>query len=195
VRAFRAKFEERLNNALLKSKVATKTIVPALRKSMTCPELLDPIETAVPLERLQAVGEAITKEPDNFQLNPKIKRWLQARRDMIEGKTPLDWSTAEAMAFGSLLDNGMPVRLSGQDSRRGTFTQRHSVLYDVKTRERYIPLNNIKPDQARFCVYNSPLSENAVLGFDFGYTLDFPDMLVLWEAQFGDFANGGLRGG
>jgi 2-oxoglutarate dehydrogenase E1 component len=190
VRAFRAKFEERLNNALLKSKVATKTIVPALRKSMSCPELLDPVDTAVPLERLQAVGAAITKEPENFQLNPKIKRWLQARHDMIEGMTPLDWSTAEALAFGSLLDNGMPVRLSGQDSRRGTFTQRHSVLYDMKTRERYLPLNNIGPNQAKFCVYNSPLSENAVLGFDFGYTLDFPDMLVLWEAQFGDFANG-----
>jgi 2-oxoglutarate dehydrogenase E1 component len=102
---------------------------------------------------------------------------------MIEGKTPLDWSTAEALAFGSLLDSGCPVRLSGQDTRRGTFTQRHSVLYDVKTRERYTPLNNIRPGQARFCVYNSPLSEYAVLGFDYGYGLDYPDMLV-------DFANG-----
>jgi 2-oxoglutarate dehydrogenase E1 component len=190
VRAFRAQFEEKLNNALLKSKVATKTIVPSLRKSLSCPELLDPVETAISLERLESIGQAITKEPENFQLNPKIKRWLQSRHDMLDGKTPLDWSTAEAMAFGSLLEGGFPVRLSGQDSRRGTFSQRHSVLYDVKTRERYTPLNNIKPSQAKFCVYNSPLSENAVLGFDFGYTLDFPDMLVLWEAQFGDFANG-----
>jgi 2-oxoglutarate dehydrogenase E1 component len=190
VRAFRAEFEEKLNNALQKSKVATKTIVPALRRSLSCPELLEPVDTAVPLDRLQAWGQAITKEPENFQLNPKIKRWLQARRDMIEGRAPLDWSTAEAMAFASLLEGRIPVRLSGQDSRRGTFTQRHSVLYDVKTRERYTPLNNIAPGQARFCVYNSPLSENAVLGFDFGYTLDFPEMLVLWEAQFGDFANG-----
>jgi 2-oxoglutarate dehydrogenase E1 component len=190
VRAFRARFEEKLNNALQKSKVSTKTIVPALRKSLVCPELLDPVETAVPLERVESIGRAITKEPENFQLNPKIKRWLQSRRDMAEGRLPLDWSTAEAMAFGSLLDGGIPVRLSGQDSRRGTFTQRHSVLYDAKTRERYTPLNNIKPDQAKFCVYNSPLSENAVLGFDFGYSLDFPDMLVLWEAQFGDFVNG-----
>jgi 2-oxoglutarate dehydrogenase E1 component len=161
-----------------------------LRKSLVSPELLDPVETAVPLERVESIGRAITKEPENFQLNPKIKRWLQSRRDMAEGRLPLDWSTAEAMAFGSLLDGGIPVRLSGQDSRRGTFTQRHSVLYDAKTRERYTPLNNIKPDQAKFCVYNSPLSENAVLGFDFGYSLDFPDMLVLWEAQFGDFVNG-----
>jgi 2-oxoglutarate dehydrogenase E1 component len=190
VRAFRAKFEGRLNDALQKSKVATKTIVPSIRKSLACPELLDPFETAVPLEKLRAIGAAITKEPQNIELNPKIKRWLQNRHDMIEGKAPLDWSTGEALAFGSLLDENCPVRLSGQDSRRGTFTQRHSVLYDVKTRERYTPLNNIRPEQAKFCVYNSPLSEYAVLGFDFGYSLDFPDMLVLWEAQFGDFANG-----
>jgi 2-oxoglutarate dehydrogenase E1 component len=190
VRSFRAQFEEKLNNALLKSKVATKTIVPALRKSLVCPELLDPVETKVPLHAIQELGAAMTKEPEKVLLNPKIKRWLQARHDMVDGKAPVDWSTAEALAFGSLLAGGVPVRLSGQDSRRGTFTQRHSVLYDAKTRERYTPLNNLKPGQAKFCVYNSPLSEYAVLGFDFGYTLDFPDMLVLWEAQFGDFANG-----
>jgi 2-oxoglutarate dehydrogenase E1 component len=190
VRSFRAQFEEKLNNALLKSKVATKTIVPALRKSLVCPELLDPVETKVPLDTLRDLGAAMTKEPEKVVLNPKIKRWLQARHDMVDGKAPVDWSTAEALAFGSLLAGGVPVRLSGQDSRRGTFTQRHSVLYDAKTRERYTPLNNLKPGQAKFCVYNSPLSEYAVLGFDFGYTLDFPDMLVLWEAQFGDFANG-----
>jgi 2-oxoglutarate dehydrogenase E1 component len=190
VRAFRAKFEEKLNNALQKSKVATKSLVPAIRKSLGCPELLDPVDTAVPLETLKRIGAAITKEPETIDLNPKVKRFLTNRHDMIEGKTALDWSTAEALAFGSLLDQGCPVRLSGQDSRRGTFTQRHSVLYDVDTRERYTPLNNIKDGQAKFCVYNSPLSEYAVLGFDYGYGLDFPDMLVLWEAQFGDFANG-----
>jgi len=144
----------------------------------------------VPLEKLREIGAAITREPANIELNPKIKRWLQSRHDMIEGRASLDWSTGEALAFGSLLESGYPVRLSGQDTRRGTFTQRHSVLYDVKTRERYKPLNNIRPGQAKFCVYNSPLSEYAVLGFDYGYGLDFPDMLVLWEAQFGDFANG-----
>jgi len=190
VRAFRATFEDRLNNALQKSKVTTKAIVPALRKSLACPALLDPFESAVPMAKLREVGAAITREPEKLALNPKIKRWLQSRQEMIEGKAPLDWSTAEALAFGSLLESGCPVRLSGQDSRRGTFTQRHSVLYDMKTRERYTPLNNIKAGQAKFCVYNSPLSEYAVLGFDFGYSLDFPDMLVLWEAQFGDFANG-----
>jgi 2-oxoglutarate dehydrogenase E1 component len=190
VRAFRATFEAKLNDALQKSKVATKTIVPAIRKSLACPELLDPLDTSVPLEKLQTIGQAITKEPENFELNPKVKRLLQSRRDMIAGKAGLDWSAAEAMAFGTLLSLGCPVRLSGQDSRRGTFSQRHSVLYDAKTRQRYTPLNNIRPEQARFCVYNSPLSEYAVLGFDYGYGLDFPDMLILWEAQFGDFANG-----
>jgi 2-oxoglutarate dehydrogenase E1 component len=190
VRAFRATFEERLNTALQKSKVATKTLIPSIRKSLACPELLDPVETAVPMEQLREIGAAITKEPETIDLNPKIQRWLKSRHDMVEGKAPIDWSTGEALAFGSLLNAGCPVRLSGQDSRRGTFTQRHSVLYDMNTRERYTPLNNIKPGQAKFCVYNSPLSEYAVLGFDYGYGLDFPDMLVLWEAQFGDFANG-----
>jgi 2-oxoglutarate dehydrogenase E1 component len=190
VRAFQSKFEEKLNNALQKSKVADKAVVPAIRKSLACPELLDPLDTASPLAKLQEIGQSITKEPANIELNPKVKRFMQNRREMILGKTPVDWSTAEALAFGSLLEIGCPVRLSGQDSRRGTFSQRHSVLYDAKTRERYTPLNNIKQGQAKFCVYNSPLSEYAVLGFDYGYGLDFPDMLVLWEAQFGDFANG-----
>ena len=190
VRTIRANFEDRLNTALQKSKVTSKTFAPALRKSLASPELLDPFETGVPMEKLREIGKAITKEPENIDLNPKVKRWLQSRSEMIEGKAPLDWSTAEALAFGTLLDTGYPVRLSGQDSRRGTFTQRHAVLYDVHTRTRYTPLNNIRPGQAKFCVYNSPLSEYAVLGFDFGYGLDFPDMLILWEAQFGDFANG-----
>jgi 2-oxoglutarate dehydrogenase E1 component len=127
VRAFRTKFEERLNDALQKSKVSTKAIVPAIRKSLSCPALLDPVETAVPLEKLHAIGDAITKEPAKIELNPKIKRWLQSRHDMIQGKAPVDWSTAEALAFGTLLDGGCPVRLSGQDSRRGTFTQPASV--------------------------------------------------------------------
>jgi 2-oxoglutarate dehydrogenase E1 component len=190
VRAFRTTFEQRLNDAVQKSKVADKAIVPSIRKPLACPEILDPVETGVPEKKLKEIGYAITKEPANFELNSKIKRFLSQRRDMVDGKTPVDWSTAEALAFGSLLEGGCPVRLSGQDSRRGTFSQRHSVLYDAKTRERYKPFNNIKEGQATFCVYNSQLSEYAVLGFDYGYNLDFPDMLVLWEAQFGDFANG-----
>ena len=190
VRAFRAEYEEKLNLALQKSKAVTKALVPAIRKSLSAPALLDPFDSAVPIDRLREIGRAISNPPEKVELNPKVKRWLLARHEMIEGKTPVDWSTAEALAFGTLLDENLPVRLSGQDSRRGTFTQRHAVLYDAHTRERYTPLNNIRPGQAKLCVYNSPLSEFAVLGFDFGYSLDFPEMLVLWEAQFGDFANG-----
>jgi len=109
---------------------------------------------------------------------------------MAEGKAPLDWACAEHLAFASLLTQNVPIRLSGQDSRRGTFSQRHAAIYDLRTRARFIPLKNLSKNQASFCVYNSPLSEAAVLGFDYGYSLDCPEMLVLWEAQFGDFANG-----
>ena len=108
----------------------------------------------------------------------------------METKGTLDWAFAEMLAFGSLLGEETPVRLSGQDSRRGTFSQRHSVLVDMKTGERYTPLNHLKDGQAEFCVYDSLLSEAAVLGFDYGYSLDEPHMLIMWEAQFGDFANG-----
>lgn len=189
--AFKKEFEERLNQALAESKADVKKIKPKLRTSaLSCPELLQPVDTAVTPENFQRVGMAITQEPTQIKLNVKIKRLLENRRAMVEGKQPLDWAFAETMAFGTLLDQAIPVRLSGQDSRRGTFSQRHSVLYDVDTRERYIPLRNISEKQAAFCVYNSPLSEYAVLGFDYGYSLDYPDMLCLWEAQFGDFANG-----
>src|SRR5262249_24241622 len=111
------------------------------------------------------------------------------RKDLYEGR-PLFWPFAEALSFGSLLLEGVPVRLSGQDSRRGTFSQRHSVLYDARTGEPYSPLNALDEHQAPFRVYDSLLSEAAVLGFEFGYSLDSPNTLVLWEAQFGDFSNG-----
>jgi 2-oxoglutarate dehydrogenase E1 component len=148
-------------------------------------------DTRVSAKEINHIVDRITQVPDGFRVQPQIRKMLLERRkkQYAEGG-PFDWSYAEALAFGSLLIEGTPVRLSGQDSRRGTFSQRHSVLYDVETRERYIPLANLSPHQARFCVYNSMLSEAAVLGFDYGYSLDFPDMLCLWEAQFGDFANG-----
>ena len=150
-----------------------------------------PIETGVPKETLEKIVKALTRVPDDFKVLPKVKRMLLDRRGQVyKNGGPFDWAYGEALAFGSLLYEGVPVRLSGQDSRRGTFSQRHSVLYDAESRERYIPLLNISPDQARFCVYNSLLSEAAVLGFDYGYSIDFPDMLCIWEAQFGDFVNG-----
>ncbi|MCH7864523.1 MAG: 2-oxoglutarate dehydrogenase E1 component [Proteobacteria bacterium] len=147
-------------------------------------------ETGVSMERLKEVGQALTRIPDNFNLNKKIVRQLEAKRKMIESGEGIDWSTGEALAFGSLLLEGHPVRLSGQDSGRGTFSQRHSVLVDQLTEERHIPLSNLRFGQSPFEVLDSPLSEAGVLGFEYGYSLAEPQMLILWEGQFGDFANG-----
>ncbi len=148
-------------------------------------------ETRISKELIDLIVDRITRVPDGFMIQPQVKKlFLDRRRNQHQGGGPYDWSFCEALAFGSLLVEGTPVRLSGQDSRRGTFSQRHCVLYDTASRKRYIPLGNLKEGQARFCVYNSMLSEAAVLGFDYGYSLDFPDMLCLWEAQFGDFVNG-----
>jgi 2-oxoglutarate dehydrogenase E1 component len=150
----------------------------------------DPVRTAVEHHFLVEVGRAMTTVPDGFALNPKIERHLPEVMKAIEERKEIDWATAEALAFGSLLHAGTPVRLSGQDTARGTFSQRHAVWHDMNTRELYIPLNHIKSGQARFCVYNSMLAEASVLGFEYGYSLSDPHKLVIWEAQFGDFANG-----
>jgi 2-oxoglutarate dehydrogenase E1 component len=146
--------------------------------------------TGVPLERLQEVGAGLTRTPDNFNPNPKIVRQLEAKQKMFETGEGIDWATGEALAFGTLLLEGHPVRLSGQDCERGTFSQRHSVLIDQMNENRHTPLNNLRFGQAPYEVLNSPLSEAGVLGFEYGYSLAEPGMLVLWEAQFGDFANG-----
>jgi len=151
--------------------------------------------TAVELDTLRAVGRALSEPPKHFELNRKIARQLQDKRKTIETGENIDWATGEALAFGTLLAEGTPVRLSGQDSGRGTFSQRHSVLVDQTTEDKYVPLNHVAaPDdpkgQARFEVIDSPLSEAGVLGFEYGYSLAEPNALVLWEAQFGDFANG-----
>ncbi|MET0596634.1 MAG: 2-oxoglutarate dehydrogenase E1 component [Mesorhizobium sp.] len=147
-------------------------------------------KTAVPVKTLKEVGRKLTEVPSDFEAHKTIGRFLETRRKMIESGEGLDWSTAEALAFGSILLDGSPIRLSGQDSERGTFSQRHSVLYDQRDERRYIPLNNLSPAQANFEVINSMLSEEAVLGFEYGYSLAEPNALTLWEAQFGDFANG-----
>ncbi|MDE1930315.1 MAG: 2-oxoglutarate dehydrogenase E1 component, partial [Alphaproteobacteria bacterium] len=146
--------------------------------------------TAVDLALLKDVGAALTRVPQGFNLNRKIARQLDAKRETIEKGDGIDWATAEALAFGTLLAEGTCVRLSGQDSGRGTFSQRHAVFYDQENEERYIPLNHIRDGQEQFEVIDSPLSEAAVLGFEYGYSLADPRSLVLWEAQFGDFANG-----
>ena len=176
--------------ALQESRQVVSKIQPRLKPPLSCPALLDEVPTAVPAKKIAELGVAISTIPADYQINSKIRKVLDTRRAMAAGETLLDWGCAEHLAFASLLTAGTPIRLSGQDSRRGTFSHRHSAVYDLRTRARYIPLKNLSKNQASFCVYNSPLSEAAVLGFDYGYSLDCPDMLVIWEAQFGDFANG-----
>ena len=148
------------------------------------------VDTALSAAEVGEISNRITTYPKQFHIHPKIKKLLEQRREMGRGLRDFDYGMAEAVAFGSLLQQGTPVRLSGQDSQRGTFNQRHSVLVDIENEDHYIPLANMTPDQARFEVYNSILSEAGVLGFEYGYSRDYPEALVLWEAQFGDFANG-----
>jgi 2-oxoglutarate dehydrogenase E1 component len=147
-------------------------------------------QTGVAVETLQQIGKALTTIPEGFHVHRTIQRFLDNRKKMLETGEGIDWAMAEALAFGSLLLEGHRVRLSGQDVERGTFSQRHSVLTDQENEERYTNLNHISEIQARYEVINSMLSEEAVLGFEYGYTLSEPNALTLWEAQFGDFANG-----
>ncbi len=147
-------------------------------------------ETSVSIDNLKKIGLSITKIPDGYQLNKKLIRIIEQRRKNIQEGHNLDWSTAEHLAFGSLLEEGHPVRLSGQDSCRGTFSQRHAVFVDQENENRYVPLNNLSNKQQQFEVIDSPLSEASVLAFEYGYTVTDPSALVMWEAQFGDFANG-----
>ncbi len=149
-----------------------------------------PVESGVAPARLQQIAATLSTVPPGFALNPKVGRHLPGRLEAVREGGEVDWAFAESLAFGSLLLEGTPVRLSGQDSVRGTFSQRHATWQDMNTGEGYTPLAHLSPDQAHFCAYNSLLSEAAVLGFDYGYSLAEPNMLILWEAQFGDFANG-----
>ncbi|MFZ0786197.1 MAG: 2-oxoglutarate dehydrogenase E1 component, partial [Candidatus Acidiferrales bacterium] len=148
------------------------------------------VDTGLDAQAIAAIGEGVVSYPDGFHIHPKVKKLLEQRLEMAQGKRAIDFGMAEALAFGSLLKGGVPIRLSGQDSRRGTFNQRHAALIDIETEEEYVPLAHMAQDKAWFEIYNSPLSEAAVLGFEYGFSRDFPEALVLWEAQFGDFANG-----
>jgi 2-oxoglutarate dehydrogenase E1 component len=150
-----------------------------------CPEA----ETSVPIERLRSLADKIVATPDDFEVNPKVKRFLKERHERAKGERPLDWGTAETLAYASLLEEGTRVRVSGQDARRGTFSHRHAVLFDGRTGRRYMPLMHVGEELSKIEVWDSPLSEAGVLGFEYGYSLDTPDSLVVWEAQFGDFAN------
>jgi 2-oxoglutarate dehydrogenase E1 component len=151
----------------------------------SCPE----VSTAVSRERLLALADKLMRTPDDFNVNPKVKRFLKERQERGRGERPLDWGTAEILAYATLLEEGTRVRLSGQDARRGTFSHRHAVLFDAQTGRRYMPLMHVTEELAKIEVWDSPLSEAGVLGFEYGYSLDSPESLVVWEAQFGDFAN------
>jgi 2-oxoglutarate dehydrogenase E1 component len=159
-----------------------------------CLEPEDEVDTGLPVERVAELARLTTVVPDGFHIHPKVKKLFEQRLEMAAGTRAFDYGMAELTAFASLLTTGTPVRLSGQDSQRGTFNQRHSVVVDVETEAKWIPLEHVPgPDgdpAARFEVYNSMLSEAAVLGFEYGYARDYPEALVMWEAQFGDFANG-----
>jgi len=148
------------------------------------------VPTAISNEVVAHVAKTISSTPENFAVHPKIQKLLEQRLEMAQGKRPVDYGMAEALAFGAMLMQGIHVRLSGQDTQRGTFNHRHDVLVDINTEQEYFPLQHLTPDQGKFEVYNSTLSEIAVLGFEYGYSRDFPEAFVGWEAQFGDFANG-----
>jgi len=189
-----SEFQDRLQQAFQYVKKSqpepTVQAFEDLWKGLQEPYSDEAVDTGVPHERLAEVTRALTTVPEGFNLNPKVGRYLPEKKKTIEERGKVDWAFAEALAFGTLLAEGWPVRLTGQDSQRGTFSQRHAVWQDMETQETYIPLLHIRENQARFCVYNSPLSEASCLGFEYGYSLSEPRMLIAWEAQFGDFVNG-----
>ncbi len=192
-KAFHQRLEEAFNRQQKESaekNLANKEAFIGSSAIFQPPYSFRPVKTSVARPTLEQVARALTCLPEDFTFNPKIKRQLASKWKAFEEGGGLDWAFAESLAWGALILDGTPVRLSGQDCARGTFSQRHSVLYDVKTREKYLPLMNMENRRALFCVHNSLLSEAAVLGFDFGYSIDYPQMLCIWEAQFGDFANG-----
>jgi len=154
-------------------------------------KLVPEVDTTVPEARLLELLDTMAKLPEGFVANPKVVKVFSVdRRDAAHAGKPLDWGGGEHLAFASILTDGFPVRLTGQDSQRGTFSHRHAAIHDVHTGAVYVPLSNLSPTQARVDIYDSPLSESGVLGFEYGYSLDRPDGLVMWEAQFGDFTNG-----
>jgi 2-oxoglutarate dehydrogenase E1 component len=184
-------FTQELHQALEKSKSSIKTSEQSNGTNGLKPPS-DPIKTSVSQDVLKQVAKAMSVIPEGFNIHPKLRTLVQERLSMLEGTPPkpIDWGMAELLAYGTLLWEGVHVRISGQDSRRGTFSHRHAAWIDQKTGEPYFPLSHLKEKQGRFEVYNSILSEFAVLGFEFGYSYAYQDALVIWEAQFGDFVNG-----
>jgi 2-oxoglutarate dehydrogenase E1 component len=192
VRELQTEFADAQRSATKMKKMPTLAVLPdywsAYAGGKYKPEY--EVETGLTADEVGKIAAGLTKYPASFHIHPKLKKLLEQRAEMGQGKRVFDYGMAEAVAIGSLLIEGTPVRLSGQDSQRGTFNQRHSVLIDIENEQHHIPLNHLVPEQAQFEVYNSILSEAGVLGFEYGYSRDYPETLVMWEAQFGDFANG-----
>jgi 2-oxoglutarate dehydrogenase E1 component len=181
---------QRLRDAHERLKASFDRDVPAKSRSESVPrESAEPVDTRVPAELLRRLDEQLLRVPEGFTVHPKLARQLERRRSALDSGG-IDWGHAETLAFASLLVDGVPIRLTGQDTERGTFSHRHLVLHDVVTGERTTPIQELDDANAAFEVYNSPLSEFACVGFEYGYSAAAPDALVLWEAQFGDFANG-----
>src|SRR2546423_4930563 len=147
------------------------------------------VKTAVPAARLQQLGEELLRVPEGFTVHPKHVKQLQRRREALDEPAGIDWAHAEGLAFASLLTEGTPIRLTGQDTERGTFSQRHMVLHDAKTGQTICPIQSLRDALAPMELHNSPLSELACVGFEYGYSQEAPETFVLWEAQFGDFVN------
>lgn len=191
--ALRVQVHTRLDQAFEESRKSAQHFEPDIPLAVTEDELREfqpKGDTQVGTEMLRSVAQGLTTLPEGFKLHPKLEPFLAKRRELVKGPTDIDWAYAEALAFGTLVCEGTPVRLSGQDSARGTFSQRHLVLCDLESGQEFVALNHLQADQARFEVFDSSLSEAAVLGFEFGYSVADPLTLVIWEAQFGDFANG-----
>jgi 2-oxoglutarate dehydrogenase E1 component len=188
--AMRERAHERLVEAQRKVREAIESQASAGPLPVEAESLEAPVDTAVDAARLVALDRALHRWPESFTVNPKLARQLARRAQALEQDGPIDWAHAEALALGTLLQDGVPVRMTGQDTERGTFSQRHLVLHDVKTGERWCALGALEDAQGSFELHNSPLSEMAALGFEYGYSVASPGALVIWEAQFGDFANG-----
>jgi 2-oxoglutarate dehydrogenase E1 component len=188
--ALAAEALERLREAHERLRASFGQDVPAKSRSEIVPrQASERIDTRVPADLLRRLSEELLRVPEGFTVHPKLQRQLERRRDALD-EGGIDWGHAEALAFGSLLVDGVPIRLTGQDTERGTFSHRHLVLHDAHTGERHTPIQELGEANASFEVYNSPLSEFACVGFEYGYSTAAPEALVLWEAQFGDFANG-----
>ncbi len=192
VKRFREELDQAQKDAEKIDKIPTMRILPAYWQPFHGGRSRPPdeVDTGGAEGLLRATGEELTRYPEGFGIHPKVKKLLEQRAEMAEGKRAVDFGMAEALAFGTLLGQGVPVRLTGQDSKRGTFNQRHAVLIDIENENEYVPLQHVGEGQAWFEVRNSTLSEAAVLGFEYGFSRDYPEALVMWEAQFGDFANG-----